>query len=197
MTDTSWLITWCISPLVTSYFHVYVLPCNCLFHSYTCTMPVLFLLLYRIPCLADPSWSLILGYFYVTTCHVITSDLSVTCFYISHVYHLMSDMSSPDYLTCHYLARPFCYAMTCHLLNIIILSCYHLTPSMISLTLWLSCLRESCLVILNGTKCHTEQSATSHTWWGPPLESVGAISRIHPLRTKCHTILGGGHLLNL
>ena len=32
-----------------------------------------------------------------------------------------------------------------------------------------------------GTKCHTEQSATPHTWWGPPLESVGATSRI-PLR---------------
>ena len=33
--------------------------------------------------------------------------------------------------------------------------------------------------ILNGTKCHTEQSATPHTWWGhllnlwgPPLESI-------------------------
>ena len=41
--------------------------------------------------------------------------------------------------------------------------------------------------ILNGTKYHTELSATPHTWWGPPLESVGAISRIHsPQRTKCH-----------
>jgi len=29
-----------------------------------------------------------------------------------------------------------------------------------------------------GTKCHTEQSATPHTWRGPPLESVGATSRI-------------------
>ena len=29
-----------------------------------------------------------------------------------------------------------------------------------------------------GTKCHTEQSATPQTWWGPPLESVGATSRI-------------------
>jgi len=80
------------------------------------------------------------------------------------------------------------------LLNIIILSCYHLTPSMIYLTLWLSCLRESCLVIVelsatphsvgatsrihppqnkvpHGTKCHT-------TRWGPPLESVGATSWI-------------------
>ena len=40
------------------------------------------------------------------------------------------------------------YFMTCYLMNIIILSCYHLTPSMIYLTLWLSCLRESCLVIM-------------------------------------------------
>ena len=29
-----------------------------------------------------------------------------------------------------------------------------------------------------GTKCHTELSATPQTWWGPPLESVGATSRI-------------------
>jgi len=36
--------------------------------------------------------------------------------------------------------------------------------------------------ILNGTKCHTDQSATPHTWWGPPLESVGA-----PLESIPHT----------
>jgi len=41
--------------------------------------------------------------------------------------------------------------------------------------------------ILNGTKCHTEQSTAPHTWQGPPLESVGATSRIHSShRTKCH-----------
>ena len=33
--------------------------------------------------------------------------------------------------------------------------------------------RASVRLFLNGTKCHTEQSATPHTWWGPPLESVG------------------------
>ena len=48
--------------------------------------------------------------------------------------------------------------------------------------------RASVRRILNGTKCHTEQSVTPHTWWGPPLESVGATSRIHfSHRTKCHT----------
>jgi len=48
--------------------------------------------------------------------------------------------------------------------------------------------RASVQRILNGTKCHTEQSATPHTWWGPPLESVGVTSRIHSLhRAKCHT----------
>ena len=62
--------------------------------------------------------------------------------------------------------------------------------------------RTSVRWILNGTKCHTEQSATSYTWWGPPLESVGATSRIHspqskvPHGAKCHTT-HGGHLLNL
>ena len=49
--------------------------------------------------------------------------------------------------------------------------------------------------ILNGTKCHTEQSATPYTWWGLPLESVGATSWIwgttswihFPHKAKCHT----------
>jgi len=132
----------------------------------------------------------ILGFCYVNTCHAITSDLSVACFYLTHVYHLATVLS-PDHLTCYYLARtlvmtwlvfdyyqslamtyPDYYqslTMTCHqtiinllpwlatrllsischdlpltkyqsldmigcLLNIIILSCYHLTPSMIYLT---------------------------------------------------------------
>ena len=39
--------------------------------------------------------------------------------------------------------------------------------------------RASVRQILNGTKCHTEQSATPYTWWGPPLESVTATYRIH------------------
>jgi len=39
--------------------------------------------------------------------------------------------------------------------------------------------RASVRWIPNGTKCHMEQSATPHTWWGPPLESI-------PLRAKCH-----------
>jgi len=30
-----------------------------------------------------------------------------------------------------------------------------------------------------GDKCHTEQSATPHTWWDHLLGSVGATSRIH------------------
>jgi len=48
--------------------------------------------------------------------------------------------------------------------------------------------RASVRQILNGNKCHTEQSVTSYTWWGPPLESVGATSRIHsPHRAKYHT----------
>jgi len=58
--------------------------------------------------------------------------------------------------------------------------------------------------ILNGTKCHTEQSATPYKWWGPPLESVGATSRIIPhieqsatqSKVPYHT-RGGGHVLNL
>jgi len=58
--------------------------------------------------------------------------------------------------------------------------------------------------ILNGTKCHTNQSIMPHTWWGPPLESVGPPLESIPhtdqsaTRTKGsrHT-RGEGHLLNL
>jgi len=72
--------------------------------------------------------------------------------------------------------------------------------------------RASVRRILNGTKCHTKQSAAPHMRWGPPLESVGATSRIHsPNRAKGHTEQSatprtwwglplesvGGHLLNL
>ena len=63
--------------------------------------------------------------------------------------------------------------------------------------------RASVRRILNGTKCHTEQSVIPHTWWGPPLESVGATSRIHSPQSKvshgvkCHITRDGGHLLNL
>jgi len=32
-----------------------------------------------------------------------------------------------------------------------------------------------------GTKWHTKQSVTPYTWWEPPFESVGAISRTPPL----------------
>ena len=64
--------------------------------------------------------------------------------------------------------------------------------------------RASVRRILNGTMCHMKRSATPYTWWGPPLKSVGATSRIYsPHRAKCHTekvphhTRGGGHLLNL
>jgi len=42
--------------------------------------------------------------------------------------------------------------------------------------------RASVRRILNGIKCHTEQSATPHMWWGLPLESVGP-----PLKFIPHT----------
>jgi len=53
--------------------------------------------------------------------------------------------------------------------------------------------RASVRRILNGTKCHTEQSATPHTcWghllnlWGPPLESIPTHNKV-PHGAKCHT----------
>jgi len=42
----------------------------------------------------------------------ITLDLLVTCYHLTHVYHLTSSVLSPDYLACHYLARPLCCTMT-------------------------------------------------------------------------------------
>ena len=38
---------------------------------------------------------------------VIASDLLVSCFPLTYVYHLASSEFSPDHLPCHYLARSF------------------------------------------------------------------------------------------
>jgi len=57
--------------------------------------------------------------------------------------------------------------------------------------------RASIRRILNGTKCHTEQSATPHTWWGPPLESIPHTEQSVTWRKVPHHTRGGGHLLNL
>ena len=66
-----------------------------------------------------------LSYFHVTTCHYL--DPSVSCFLLTHVYHLTSSMLSPDHLTCHYLARPFCYTMTyLAIINLLSLSLIHI-----------------------------------------------------------------------
>ena len=48
----------------------------------------------------------ILDFWYVITCPAIISDLSVSCFLLTHVYHLTSSVLSLDYL-----ARPYCYVM--------------------------------------------------------------------------------------
>ena len=50
---------------------------------------------------------------------------------------------------------------------------------------------------LNGTKCHTEQSTTSHTWWGPPLESIPHTEQSATWSKVSYHTRGGGHLLNL
>ena len=105
-------------------------------------------------------------------------------------------MWSLDPLTCHNLVRPYCYvkidpANYLFICYVLLLAIHHhfvmlsLKPSMIHLTLWLSYLREPCLVLWNQV---------------PHRPMVGATSRIHPLRAKCHTEQsatphGGGHLL--
>ena len=140
MTCTSWPITWCVSPLVASHFYVYVLPNICLFHYDACTMHVMFLLLYWIPCVADPSRSSnsALSLCFHLSCH--NSELSVSCFLLTHVYHLTSNVLSLDHLACHYLAKPYCYNMT--------------DPDYIDLLL--------CLVVCNITTSH---AITSHPAW--------------------------------
>ena len=64
--------------------------------------------------------------------------------------------------------------------------------------------RASIRWFLNGTKSHTEQSATSHTWWGhllnlwgSPLESIPHTERSATQSKVPHHTRGGGHLLNL
>ena len=104
-------------------------------------LAVIFLLPYSIPCVADPSRSLNSSLLLCLHLPYYNSDLSVTCFLLTHVYHLTSSVLSLDYL-----ARPYCYVMAdpayyqsivmfyC-LLYITTLSCYLLKPSMIHLTL--------------------------------------------------------------
>ena len=81
-----------------SYCHVF----------YSMSICLLLLLYHAWPTLRG-RW--ILSFCYVNSCHAITSDLSVACFYLTHVYHLATVLS-PDYLTCYYLTRPSCYVMT-------------------------------------------------------------------------------------
>ena len=163
--------------------------------SCTCTMLMICLFLHHIPCVADPSWSLD---FESLPCHHLSLLWPVsymlpfnTCIspYIYCVITWLPDMLlfGKTFLLCHDLPGLYQSLAMFGCLLYHHLSCYHFTPSMIHLTLWLSRLRKSCLVIM-------ELSATPY--------SVGATSRIHSLRTKCHmeqsaTPLGGGHLLNL
>ena len=64
--------------------------------------------------------------------------------------------------------------------------------------------RASARRILNGTKCHTEQSVTPHTWWGyllnlwgPTLESIPHTEQSATRSKVQHHTRGEGHLLNL
>jgi len=65
---------------------------------------------------------------------VLTSDLLVACFLLTHVYHLTSSVLSHDHLACYYLTRLLCGTLTypdydqllditCHLIIINLLSC--------------------------------------------------------------------------
>ena len=58
---------------------------------------------------------------YLNTCHAITSYLSFTYYYLTHVYHLSTDLLSPNIGQATTLARP-CYDMTCHRTNINLLT---------------------------------------------------------------------------
>ena len=112
-------------------------------------------------CVADPSRSLSPKLFlcFHLPCH--NSDLSITCFLLTHVYHL----------TCHHLTRPYCYVMIDPAIYIFIVTFY-------------------CLLYITTLSCYLLNQAW-YTWlydyrvYGNPALFYG---------TKCHTILGGGHL---
>ena len=105
-----------------THYLMYITSCHFIFPCLCIAMQLLvsFLYLYHAcailtslshTMLGRPFVVVVLGYFYVTTCHVITSDLSVSCFHLTHVYHLASSVLSPDHHACYYLARPF---LLCH-----------------------------------------------------------------------------------
>ena len=150
-----------------TYYLMYIISCHFIFPGLCIAMQllvsflylylaVIFLLPYSIPCVADPSRSLNSSLLLCLHLPYYNSDLSVTCFLLTHVYHL----------TCHNLARPYCYDMTypdyCqsivmfyYLWYITTLSCYllktkHDTPDLVIImfTGILSC--------FYGTKCHTK-----------------------------------------
>ena len=85
---------------------------------------------------------------------ILLLDLSITCYLLTHVYHLTSRVLSPDHLTCS-LARPYWYDQTIiNLLYAWLLDKYHHLVMLSLYTqhdvfdLWLSSLRGPWLVIL-------------------------------------------------
>ena len=63
---------------------------------------------------------------YVTTCHVITSDLSVTCYYLTYVYHLATDLLSST--TWHAIIWQDPLVMTWLATRLLSISCHELPP---------------------------------------------------------------------
>ena len=172
-----------------SCFHIHILPCYCFFIVYH-AWPTL-----RGRC--------ILGFWYIITCPAIISNL--TCYLLTHVYHLISDVLSHDHLTCYSLARPYCYNLTYpdHYQSLDMLA-YLLISPLIMLSPdtkhdvldFVIIMFTGILSCYYGTKCHT-------TRWGPPLESNSLRAKCHMEQSATPTTVGatswicGGHLLNL
>ena len=171
-----WFMTRYLVYITSSYF---IILCLCITIQLLVLLlylypAMIFLFLYFIPCVADPSRSLNPKLFICFHLPYLNTALSVIYFLLTHVYHMTPYMLSLDPLTCHHLVRPSGYVMIDPVNYLFIVMFY-------------------CLLYITTLSCYPLNQAW-YTWlhdylvYGNPALFYG---------TKCHTILGGGHLLNL
>ena len=129
--------------------------------------------------------------------HVITACMSLSCYCFISDY--ITWLLSISWYTCYLIS---------HALLTMLIAQSNRRPAVSRLVSGLTRMYPTIVLTSGGSwkgaKCHVEQSATPHTWWGPPLESTGATSRVlFPSEQSAtwskvpHHTHGGGHLLNL
>ena len=118
-----------ISLLISIFMYCPAIACIMVASSCTCAMLLICLFLYRILCVADPSWSLD---FESLPCYHLPLLRPVSYMFLFNIcISLANWFVIIYYLACYYLARPFYYTITCHLIIINLLPWLYLT-------LWLS-----------------------------------------------------------